>query len=462
MHESNESAAPAHTGFRAVGRLVRIAGALVIVLVGLTACGSTSIPRLGQNVAAANLPLGPGSSSLRAWNGEPSGTARAESAIGHVPEATLFVAPDGRDSNDGRSPSEPLRSLERAAELVRPGDVVYLRGGTYPIQVFIRRSGTREEPIVWTSYPGEWAILDGSESPEGSGHRLWVEKADYNMFLNLEVRNSPQQGILVLESNNNLFRNIVTHGNAGSGIQNIRSSFNRYESITSYDNYDEDSEGEDADGIGLSSGDGNVIVGSIAYDNSDDGFDTWNATNSLIDTSVSHHNGRGDEGDGNGFKAGSAAGDARTVVQRSIAYENRASGFDYNSGEDVTFLNNTAYDNGEHGFVGGSTTVLRNNISAGNGNGNSVDRAEMQSNTWNLDISDPRFASTNPLDTDFLSLSAESPAIESGMDVGLPYDGDAPDLGAIEYRSTLAQLIVQGEALHLPLQEYAMCRTRQG
>src|SRR5690606_27151509 len=55
-----------------------------------------------------------------------------------APPATLYVATDGNDSNSGRSEDAPLRTLSRAASMVRPGDVVYIRGGTYPVEVQFR------------------------------------------------------------------------------------------------------------------------------------------------------------------------------------------------------------------------------------------------------------------------------------------------------------------------------------
>lgn len=43
------------------------------------------------------------------------------------------------------------------------------------------------------------------------------------------------------------------------------------------------------------------------------------------------------------------------------------------------------------------------------------------------------FVSTDPNSPDFFKLPAGSPAIDAGVDMGLPYYGTAPDLGAVEY-----------------------------
>ena len=43
------------------------------------------------------------------------------------------------------------------------------------------------------------------------------------------------------------------------------------------------------------------------------------------------------------------------------------------------------------------------------------------------------FVSTNPTSPNSLQLSPSSPAIDAGIDVGLPYKGSHPDIGAVEY-----------------------------
>ena len=57
-------------------------------------------------------------------------------------------------------------------------------------------------------------------------------------------------------------------------------------------------------------------------------------------------------------------------------------------------------------------------------------------NTWNLGLSltDADFQSMDPLNlqTTFLRPTPTCPAVDAGTDVGLPYSGTAPDLGAFE------------------------------
>jgi hypothetical protein len=72
-----------------------------------------------------------------------------------------FVDPHrGSDDQDGTA-ARPWKSLGHAAEQLRPGDTLYLRGGTYYEHVALTVASTAEKPITIRAYPGELAILDG-------------------------------------------------------------------------------------------------------------------------------------------------------------------------------------------------------------------------------------------------------------------------------------------------------------
>jgi len=73
----------------------------------------------------------------------------------------LFVdAARGNDANAG-SQAAPWKSLAHATRQLRPGDTLYLRGGTYYEKVALTRSGTTNAPITIASFPGELAVIDG-------------------------------------------------------------------------------------------------------------------------------------------------------------------------------------------------------------------------------------------------------------------------------------------------------------
>ncbi len=75
--------------------------------------------------------------------------------------AAVFADPSkGDDSQDG-SEAHPWRTMQHAIEQLRPGQTLYLRGGTYFEHVYCSLLGTAEKPITISGYPGEVAILDG-------------------------------------------------------------------------------------------------------------------------------------------------------------------------------------------------------------------------------------------------------------------------------------------------------------
>lgn len=87
---------------------------------------------------------------------------------------SFFVDPvKGDDRNEGTQ-QKPWKTINHAVKQrqggpLKPGDTLYLRGGTYYEGVSITVRGTAEKPITIRSYSGELAILDG-------GFREFYEK----------------------------------------------------------------------------------------------------------------------------------------------------------------------------------------------------------------------------------------------------------------------------------------------
>ncbi len=202
-------------------------------------------------------------------------------------------------------------------------------------------------------------------------------------------------------------------------------------------------------------------------------------------------------GNGGGFKMGeSTMGKGRHSIKYCVAWKNKASGFyaNYTSVGSIWY-NNTSYKNGDRSFNMASTTydasgtrtadvavltgekahVLKNNIaypnslsqigkcSVGENLSQTVECTAGENNTWNLNldltesdflsVDDPSMTITGEdlstiagvlgprkpdgslPEVDFLKLKADSRAIDNGVDVGAPFAGNAPDLGAYEYSS---------------------------
>ncbi len=193
----------------------------------------------------------------------------------------------------------------------------------------------------------------------------------------------------------------------------------------------------------------------------------------------------------------STLGGGRHTIKYCVAWKNKASGFYANyTGVGSKWINNTSYMNGDRSFsmastlfdaegnrlaevaplTGDSAHVLKNNIAFPNklsqigtcwekissqNIDHYVDCPAGENNTWNLklDLTENDFVSLDDPsmtvtgkdlstiagmlgprkddgslpDVNFLKLKAGSRAIDKGEDIGLPFAGSAPDLGAFEF-----------------------------
>lgn len=117
--------------------------------------------------------------------------------LSNVAANYFFVAPTGTASGNG-SMTNPwdLKTALGHPSPVQPGDVIYLRGGTYNVPTndlgfTSQLTGTLANPIKVMSYPGERAVIDGnvSFSPIKSTVILRIN-GGYTWFMNFEITNT--------------------------------------------------------------------------------------------------------------------------------------------------------------------------------------------------------------------------------------------------------------------------------
>jgi hypothetical protein len=409
--------------------------------------------------------------------------------------ATYYVAPStaspaGNDAAVGDI-THPWLTWAHAMGQVSAGDIVYFRGGVYPItsHIYLTSSytvtGTHAHPIGYYAYPGEVPIFDGTTHPStyGQVYGLYCQDLNYIHFKGLVFRyftqkqnNDQANGAGCMTSNQITFENCVSYGNGGHGFSVYDCDTVTFINCDSYNNCDVlqvGYPGGTADGF-TSATDGYRAAGCITYygcrawGNSDDGFNDVSDEKCVMDHCWAWDNGRL-SGDGNGFKPGWMNADVNPVGRRivnCISAYNRAIGFHENcfSGQsrmNMQVYNNVAYRNGVWGFcsriVSGSThlenqNIYRNNIAYDNTPTDySVEDESYwvhDHNTWDLavtvtdadflsidstGISGARQADGSLPDLDFLKLASTSDLINRGVDVGLDYEGTYPDLGYAEY-----------------------------
>ena len=158
-------------------------------------------------------------------------------------------------------------------------------------------------------------------------------------------------------------------------------------------------------------------------------------------------------GNGNGFKMGGNYYRHNAILKNCLSFNNKDKGFDQNHNKgSMTLYNCTAFSNGrnykiDEALATGKTLTVTNCVSAGTGSVSIGGFAIQTTNSWNgFTVTDADFVSIDPAaaygarnadgslpNIAFMHLAAGSDLVDRGTDVGLPYNGYAPDLGAFEY-----------------------------
>jgi hypothetical protein len=377
------------------------------------------------------------------------------------PKRALFIATDGSDANDG-SAGAPFASLAKAAAVAEPGDVIRIAPGVYTLSqtVRIQRSGTITERIYLVAGEGGAVVLDFSAQPFGGSQRGIELPASYWHIRGITVRGAGDNGFFVTGSHNVLNQCVATE-NRDSGFQlDNGASYNLVINCDSYRNFDAPTAGENADGFAakFNIGPGNVFHGCRAWENADDGWDLWRAPEGVvIEHCWAFRNGVNIwgadpfTGNGNGFKLGGDQVAGNHLVRRNLAFANTRRGFDQNNNTGVLhIIHNTAYDQPENFWFPNNspfgTSVFRNNLSF-QGSNRAPSAADLAGNSWqghavfathfvSLDVAEalqPRQADGSLPAIGLLRLAPGAFVIDAGVDIGEPFLGAAPDIGAYEF-----------------------------
>jgi uncharacterized repeat protein (TIGR02059 family) len=349
--------------------------------------------------------------------------------------------------------------------------------------------GTRGKPICLFNYPGEVPILDGAHKKSGA-EGIWLENAENVHLKGLVTRNNNQHentsGVVVYKGNNIILENCTSASSSLRGFHLLNVDTAYIYNCDAYDNYDRFSPtytGGAGDGFLAfdeppynNTASYTIFRNCRSWHNSDDGFDCAKEGYVEFDGCWSFNNGY-DEGDGGGFKYGwdnVVTSMITRTIKNCLSVFNSSYGFVTNdasaTARPMNIYNNIAYHNGYHGTGdfsagfwimhppnGGNTRelsrIFRNNISYATEKYNILVTSGAlythDHNSWDaspsVTVTDADFASVDETqllrarkadgslpDINFLHLVQGSDLINAGVDVGLPYVGNAPDLGAFE------------------------------
>jgi len=427
-------------------------------------------PQVSQGTAAGHSP-------------SPVDVASAGDSSG----CTLFVAATGSDSGSG-SEAQPWKTLQKAADVVAPGDVVCVKAGTYAgFHIKDKHGGGESSRIVFRPFRQERVVIDSHVNDDANTwHGVEISGSSYISIVGFEITDSNplydsqsfpdysqgygrdgvkinppfQRGSFGASTYIRVDDNHIFH--IGSmGILDDDGSFNEFI------NNEISQVGLSKQGYGMYIGGDDVVVRgnrvSYAYGYGLSLYSGHNAPDrAIVENNAFFHNGQSDYG--RGYPCGPGLGDCSkwdpavgvrrgdgiiawggngNTMRNNISYGNSEWGIRVHTNAAV--FNNTTYGNYHQGIYvyDSNSAIIRNNIAYHNqgqdgypgdayiGPGNIQDH--------NLFGADPKFA--NPLAGDF-HLTASSPAIDAGSSQDAPSSdfegnprpqGAGYDLGAYEF-----------------------------
>lgn len=385
-------------------------------------------------------------------------------------QTTIYVSPTGSAAVNGSDINQPTTLANAITLATTAGVTIYLRGGTYTLSatqsIATSRNGASGNLKKLYAYPGDSRpILDFST--QATGTRGIQLQASYWHLKGFDIFKSKDNGLNISGSNNiielcNFYENTDSGLQIGGGGAN-----NQIINCDSY--YNSDATGENADGFAakLDVGTGNSFKGCRAWQNSDDGWDGYLRPANDVSTTYEDcwafkngylkNGGTTSAGDGNGFKSGGSDNkdlSHNATFTRCLSFSNRVDGFDQNSNlGNITLLNCTAFGNGrnyglnDRALATGKLLTLKNCVSAGTGGQSILAAAVLATNSWQsgFTVTNADFVSVDPTAAygarqadgslpvlTFMHLATGSDLINRGTNIGLAFNGSAPDLGCFE------------------------------
>jgi hypothetical protein len=384
----------------------------------------------------------------------------------------IYVSTTGNDTSNTGTFDLPFKTVTKAISLAVMGDTIFVRGGVYllttTISIGSSKSGNSSLRYYLFAYGDERPLLDFSAMAVGSSNRGIYLRASYWYIKGIDIKGAGDNGMNISGSNN-IIEFCALYENRDSGLQlSGGASNNKIINCDSYYNVDPGQGNADGFSPKLDVGTGNYFYGCRSWQNSDDGWDGYLRPRPLIEITTTLENcwcfmngylksGSASYGNGNGYKMGgsdSANLAHNFVLKNCIAFDNRVKGFDQNNNRgSMTLYNCTGYNNlsknySISGYIdSGKSLTLKNCLVLGSV-GSIGSFAIQATNSWlnpftpavisdfisvdTTGVRGPRKADGSLPDVSFLHLATGSQFIDSGTDIGLAYNGSAPDLGAFE------------------------------
>jgi hypothetical protein len=253
---------------------------------------------------------------------------------------TLYVSPEGDDAAPGTQEA-PLRTIDRAAELARPGTLVQVAEGRYEGPLRTAASGTASARIAYRSDPVGAAVVSSDD-----GEAAWLNAGDYVDIEGFTITGNAEDGLVDAGSFVRIIGNRVS-GFATSCLSTSRSGYTLHD-IDVIGNVVSDCGGSALDHGIYVSHPGGTVANNISYGNAGFGIHCWHNCNHL-------------------------------VISNNLVFDNAEGGILIGQGDspndgqvdadDFVVSNNIAVNNGEYGIresgaTGSNNHYINNNVFA--------------------------------------------------------------------------------------------------
>jgi parallel beta-helix repeat protein len=273
---------------------------------------------------------------------------------------------------------------------------------------------------IMIRYGSNENIISSNESFSNYGSGIFISNSSNNIIDKNNIHDNGAGGIDVndQESTNNIVKDnlVYRNGQIDTNEQGI-SFFNAGTGNIAKKNIVYEQKGGPDDGIGImidTTANQVIVEKNIVFSNSGHGLSIWNSKNGVLRNNTSYGNFR------NGIFVGGKDSSGAEIIN-NIASENALNQLSFQ----IDAVSAGGYIVSHNNFykAGVQKVLLFND--------RSYSAEEFNSYVPGSDLyqNDPIFVS--PI-TDF-SLSAASPCIDKGINIGLLFIGSAPDLGALEY-----------------------------
>lgn len=379
---------------------------------------------------------------------------------------SFYVATKGTDTNAGTARS-PWATIANAMRKAQPGDTIFVRGGTYTEgEIWIQRTygmgGKNGKYVTISAYPGERPIFT-------DGSRGMIVDASYVRVIGLEFQNGKSMYNVDWSGPTD---HVEFIGNRFSGVFGyeaigITGDHNLVEG--NIINLSGNTTGTLGHGIYASRGKYTVIRGNVISGATGFGIHLYEERRSgdapglirqiknivIENNFISASRRRSGIIIGAGADSGPAHIDS-VIVRYNVVFNNPMYGIligGWSEVKNIQIYHNTIFGNGDNGiqilYRQAKNVAIKNNIihvkngkrhidNAPNALGVVAERNLYYPAALALNnakdskalIGDPRFR--DPGKNDF-RLQQDSPAIDTGVNLGLSYKGTASDLGAFEF-----------------------------